>query len=578
MATGLGFLACTGTISGRDDHPGASTPGEPGSPGKTPGTPGMTPPGTGPVTNPGGGPSLPPLGGNPSEPDRSSAACKNVNPGPSPVRRLTRREYDNTIRDLLGEDLGLARDFPPEERQAGFDNNAELRSVSDLLAERYVSAAEQIAKSVVAKLGTLAPACDPAKDGETTCLDKLLDSFGKRLWRRPLDAAEKADLKKVYTAGKLTTYAEGVDAVVQVMVLSPQFLYRVEKGVPVPGASYSRLDHYEMASRLSYLILGTMPDDQLFAAAAAGKLGTRDEIATQAKRLIDDPRATTMVSGFAEQWLGLTDIKDADKDTAVYTKFDDTWLDLFRQESQAFVENVWKGDAKLNTLLTAPYTMMNQKLAEVYGVKGVTGDAWKQVNLDTTQRLGVLTQASLMTVNAGPDQSSPILRGVFVREHIMCQDLPPPPPDVDAMPPMLNAKMTTKERFAAHRNNPSCDSCHRLIDNVGFGFENFDAVGQWRTMENGKPVDAKGELLSTDIDGPFNGAVDLAKKLATSKDVQACMVTHWFNFGLGREKTDLDACTMETLSAAFAKSGGSLRELLLAVTQSDAFLFKGGLQ
>ena len=178
---------------------------------------------------------------------------------------------------------------------------------------------------------------------------------------------------------------------------------------------------------------------------------------------------------------------------------------------------------------------------------------------------------------SGPDQSSPILRGVFVREQLFCQPLPTPPPDVEAKPPELNPNMTTKERFAAHRNDPNCMSCHNLIDNIGFGFEQYDGLGQWRTMENGKTVDASGELVNTDVDGKFTGALELAKKLQASKTVEACMATHLFHFSFGRERTDADKCTVETLGKNFADSQGNLRDMLMALVQSDAFFFKGGL-
>jgi hypothetical protein len=525
---------------------------------------------------PGGG-NLPPIGSNPLEPDRSSAACKTINPGPAPLRRLTRAEFDNTVRDLIGEDKRLAAAFPPEELHAGFDNNAEVRSVSDLLAEGYSSAAEQVARAVTTKLDTLS-SCNPARDGDATCLGRFLDTFGKRLWRRPVTAGEREDLTKVFTAGKTTSFAEGIDAVVQVMVLAPQFLYRLETGVPVPGTSYGRLTSWEMASRLSYLLWGTMPDPELMAAAEAGKLATRDEVMTQARRLLDDPRSTAMVTNFGEQWLQLRDLTDADKDATAFPRYDESLKDLWKQEADGFIAAVWKSDAKLDTLLSAPFSVMNAKLAGVYGVSGVSGDAFTKVMLDPTQRAGVLTQGGLMAAKSGPDQTSPVLRGVFLREQMFCQPLPPPPPEVNAMPPLLNPKMTTKERFAAHRKDPACASCHDLIDNLGFGLENYDPLGLYRTTENGKPVDASGQFIGTDVDGPFTGAVEMARKLVASKDVESCMATHWFDFGLGRSKTADDACTTETLGRQFASSGGDLRQLLLGLTQTDAFFFKGGLQ
>jgi hypothetical protein len=333
-----------------------------------------------------------------------------------------------------------------------------------------------------------------------------------------------------------------------------------------------------MASRLSYLFWGTMPDAQLLVAAEAGQLGTREQVMNQAQRLIDDPRATAMVTNFGEQWLQLRDLPDADKDPTAYPKYSDDLLDLWKREADGLLAEVWKTDHKLDTLLTAPYSMMNARLAAFYGVSGPRGDAFEKVMLDPTQRAGVLSQGGLMAVKSGPDQTSPVQRGVFVREQMFCQPLPPPPPEVNAMPPMLNDKMTTKERFAAHRADPSCASCHALIDNLGFGFEGLDAIGLPRTTENGKAIDPSGVFQNTDVDGPFTGVAEMSRKLASSKQVESCMATHLFNFSFGREKEASDQCTADTLGNLFAKSGGDLRQLLLALTQTDAFFFKGGLQ
>src|SRR4051812_26586643 len=322
LAVAIALGACSGTID----------PANPGGPGPAKSPPAMTP----------GGEPLPPIGASPLEPDRKSAACKTVKPGPAPLRRLTRAEFDNTIADLIGEDKHLAQAFPPEELKAGFDNNAEVRSVSDLLAEGYSAAAEQVGKAVTSKLGAML-ACDPVRDGEPTCLDRFFDGFGKRLWRRPVTADERNELRQVFTAGRMASFNDGIDAVVQVMVLAPQFLYRLETGVPVAGADYARLTPWEMASRLSYLLWGTMPDAELMAAAEENELGTRDQVTKQAMRLLAHPRATAMVTNFGEQWLQLRELPDADKDPAAFPKFSDELLGLWKQETVAFLAAVWQG-------------------------------------------------------------------------------------------------------------------------------------------------------------------------------------------------------------------------------------------
>jgi hypothetical protein len=583
LALAMGLAACSGSIQRGSDEGGPDDPGVvAGSTGKDPvhgakgGTAGTNMPPTM-VDDPNSMTMLPPVGSHPLEPDRANAKCKTLAPGPAPARRLTRAEFDNTIKDLVGEDMKLAAAFPPEEVHASFDNDANTRSVSDLLAEGYSSAAEAVAKKVVAGLGGMLP-CASAGGDETACLDKFLDGFGTRAWRRPLTGSERDDLKAIFTKGKTKTFADGIDAVVQVMLLSPQFLYRVETGVAIAGADYRRLSHWEMASRLSYLLVGSMPDAQLMAAAEAGKLGTRGEVATHAERLLQDPRATAMVVNFGEQWLQIRGLAEADKDPAAYPKFKDTFLESWRQETAGFLAEVWRTDPKLSTLLTAPWSVVNAELASLYGAPAPKGTGFEKVMMDPKQRAGVLTQGSVMAVQSDPDQTSPIHRGVWALEQMLCSPPPPPPQELNAMPPALNPKMTTRERVAAHRTNPSCAACHEIIDNVGMGFENYDALGAYRATENGKPVDAKGYLSGSDVETPFDGAVEMAQRMVVSKDVSSCMVSHWFHYGLGRDPTAQDACTNESLGKAFADSKGDLRQLLLALVQTDAFFFKGAVQ
>jgi hypothetical protein len=555
--------ACTGAID----------PSSGGGPGKTPGSPSTGGPAVPPPTS---GP-LPPLGDGPFGPDRSLPACKNIDPGPSPIRRLTRSEYDNTVRDLLGDTRRLGHGFPGEEITLGFSNNAETRSVSDALVESYMAAAEQLAKDAVAKLSTLLP-CDPAKSGEATCVDTFLDTFGKRAFRRPLTAPEKENLHAAFNSRRSTGFADGISAVIELMLMSPQFLYRYEQGVPVPGTNYARLTQFETASRLSFLLWGTMPDQELMAAAEANKLSTRQEIAAQATRMLNDPQhAGPMVTDFAGQWLGLEELANLQKEAGAFATWKPELRAPLREETDRFVQHVlWKGDAKLTTLLTAPYTFVNGPLAAFYGIPNVTGDAFQQVMLDPSQRGGLLTQAGLLAVLGNNDVglTSLVYRGRFVREQLLCQPIPDPPPNAQDENPPFTATTTAREWSVARRAKATCGACHEQLDPIGLGLENFDAVGLYRTTDKGKPVDAAGELTGTDVDGPFSGAPALAKKLAGSQTVQACVVTQWFRYGYGRDTTPRDACSVATLERVFASSGGSVRDLLVALTQTDSFLFR----
>jgi hypothetical protein len=515
-------------------------------------------------------PPLPPVSGPP--PAAMQQACKVRDPGPAPIRRLTRSEYDNTIRDLLGDVTKPAAAFPEDERGAGFTNDAQNLSVSPLHAQSYLDAAEKIVARAVANATGFAKIvpCDPAK-GDAACGAKFIDTWGKRAWRRPLDGTEKTELGKVFTAAMGSYgFTTAVQMVMQVMLQSPQFLYRVEMG------STRTLSPWETASRLSYLIWGSMPDAELFAAADANQLATPEQVAAQARRLLKDPRAREMTASFHEQWLELGKVDDAEKDPKLYPGFDASLRALLRQEAGAYIDAVMAGDGTVASLLTAPFSMMNAKLAAFYGVKGPAGDAFERVELDPAQRAGFLTRGASLAGHALANQTDPVRRGKFVREQLLCQILPSPPNDIEIRPPDLDPNLTTRERFSRHDADQFCAACHKLMDPIGLGFESYDALGRWRATENGKAIDVSGQIVEADIAGPFNGAADLGRKLAGSAQVRDCVVKQWFRFGYGRSETPQDACSLETLKAIFAAGKYDVRELVIGLTQTDAFLYRRG--
>ncbi|WP_437782175.1 DUF1592 domain-containing protein [Sorangium sp. So ce1097] len=517
--------------------------------------------------------------------EATAPLCTTVEPGESPLRRMTRVEYDNTVFDLLGDDSRPARSFVPEEESLGFNNQAAALVVSPLLAEQYMTAAEGIAGRAAGKLLGEAPACREAAAG-AACRGEvaaLVASLGKRAFRRPLAEDEVAGFVELFQRGIALGEAPddastGLALVVQAMLQSPHFLYRVELGMPDPvEGDVVQLSSYEIASRLSYLLWGTMPDDALFAAADRGELGTAAEIEAQARRMLESPRAREAVKNFHRQWLGLADIDEiaaGGKDPALYPEYRDELLPLFQAETEAFLDHaIFEQDASVGALFTAPYSMMNRELAEFYGVEGPRGEAFERVALDPSQRAGFVTHAGLLALYAKPDRSSPVHRGRFVRQSLLCQ-IPPPPPDVVPEPPMVDPTKTTREQFSQHVSDAGCRSCHALLDPIGFGFEHYDALGRWRDTENGIPVDASGELTQTDIDGPFDGAVELAHRLAESEQVRACVVKQWFRFGYGRAEQSEDACSLSQATQAFEASGHNIKALLVALTQTDAFRYR----
>jgi hypothetical protein len=510
----------------------------------------------------------------------SEVCSVGIHPGGAPIRRMTRFEYNNAVRDLLGDTTRPADSFVAEEEALGFNNQATALGVTQLLAEQYMEASEAIAGRAAKGWSKLLP-CDPAKAGQDACAAQFIRAFGKRAFRRPLAPAEAARLDALYAWGEQQyDFSTGLQLVVEAVLQSPRFLYRVEMGMPDPvegQGDVTALDSWEVATRLSFLIWSSIPDDELFAAAEAGALGDAAAIEAQARRMLEDPRARDAVANFHEQWLGLGLIGTLNKDAAVYPTYTPALRPLWEKETLSFLDHVVfddeKGDVK--TMLTAPYSMMNADLAEFYGVTGPTGKDFERVDLDPGQRAGLLTQASLLAVNSKPNQSSPIHRGKFVRERLLCQTLAPPPNNVNIQPPEVDPSATTREKFSQHSSDPGCTPCHKLMDPIGFGFEGYDGIGQFRTKDHGLPVDATGELTGTrDSDGPFDGAVELAARLGESADVRECLATQWFRFGYGHAEEKADSCAMAQLQGAFRAADYNVKELLVALTRTDAFRYR----
>ena len=521
--------------------------------------------------------------GDPSDDNGKDAApiCTDgsLHPGDAPIRRMTSFEYDNTVYELLGDTTHPAASFPKEEEALGFNNNAANLTVSDDLADKYMRAAEGISLRATTNLGTLT-GCSTFDDA---CAAAFIDAFGKRAFRRPLDADERTGLQQVFQAGKTQSasgdatadFTQGVQMVIEAALQSPEFLYRVE---PVdPDAEKDKvvaLDSYEMASRLSYFLWASMPDENLFAAADADALTTKEAIATQARRMLADPRARNAVGQFHEQWLDYERIQGVTKDASLFPDWSPAVGALMQEETRQFIEHtVFDDGGDLTTLLTASYTYANADLATFYGLPtdGLGAD-FAKVQFDPKQHAGLLTLGSLMAWYAHSNQTSPVLRGKLVREQFLCDTLNPPPNNFKA--PTVDPNATTRERFAQHSTDPACKGCHGLMDGLGFGLENIDSVGRFRSTENDVPIDSSGNIIESDVDGTFDGAVELAGKLASSNDVERCYATQWFRWTEGRGETIEDNCSMDQIDQAFDKSHGNIEELIVALTQTDAFLFR----
>lgn len=525
-------------------------------------------------------PPVPPVL-SPPPPDEPPPSCVQ-NVGPRQVKLLTRAELDRTLRDLLGDPTAPATALlPPETAIIGFENDADNHRATSLMVEDLLRMAEDVAARALGERRDFVLSCDPAVIGEVACGAAFIDDIGARAFRRPLTAGERDRLLGLFQASRAAYgFDEAVRLTLVSMLVSPAFLYRVDLGAPADDDENASLaSSYEMASRLSYFLWGTMPDAELFEAAARGELLDAAGVEVQARRMLDTPdgqtKARQAVGSFFRQWLGLERIDGVTKDAATFPEYNAELNDKWRASLLAYVENVvFDGSGTLDELFTSPTLYVDPVLAALYDVDGADHVGFEPSTAPAGTRAGLLTQPGLMALLANPDQSSPIRRGVFVREKILCQPIPPPPADVVIEPPTAAPGLTTRERFAAHTAAEECAACHVMIDPIGFGFEGYDALGRYRTEENGLPVDVSGALELTDdvsVEGPFNGALELSQKLAASSMVRDCVLGQAFTYAVGRVADPVvDQCALDEVRARFAETS-SLREMLIAIATSEAF-------
>lgn len=498
--------------------------------------------------------------------------CATLARPPTPLRRLTQFEYDSTVQDLLLTSLTPADSFPPDEVVDGFTNNAVLLSISALHAEKYMESAEELAAEALTRLSTLLP-CDPAAAGEQACAEAFATTFGRRAFRRPLEPEDLAVLMEAYAFG--TSFENGIELMLRTILKSPHFLFRVElTGGDRPASELVRLNAFETATRLSYLIWSSGPDDALLDAAASGALESPEQVASMARAMWADPRARRAATEFYEQWLELNRLDSASKDPVAFPLWSEVLKGAMNTEARAFIEAILFDRAgSLEELLTAPIGLPTGPLAELYGVPESTS----LTELSPTERAGILTLPAFLAVQAHPDQTAPVLRGKFVRKKLLCHDVPPPPDNVNLSAPEITEGATARERFSAHSSAEGCVNCHRLMDPLGFPFESYDAIGAFRTTDGGQELNLTGEFVNTrGIDGTFASAFEMISVLSTAPEVEDCMARQWFKFAMGRTEEAGDACSLVPLQDAFAQNGGSLVELLLGTTQTEAFLYRRG--
>jgi hypothetical protein len=512
-----------------------------------------------------------PAGGSAGSPDRVVEQV--APPAFAPVRRLTHVEYDNTVADLLGDTTAPADKFTADVSQDGFTNNARALSVSPALTEQYLAAATTLSQNATTNLTSLL-GCD-AVAAEQTCVQQFIRDFGKRAWRRPLTPDEQSRLLSVFSAARADDNGLelSLQMLLQVLLQAPQFIYLLEPSSLAAG-SVAPLDSWQVAARLSYFLLGSMPDAELFAEAEKDALKTPEQVDAQAWRLLQTQRARERIGLFFEEWMQLRNVDRMQKDPVLFPNYTLDLGPLLQQQVRLYATDVILDQGgTVADLLTAPYTFMTPELAPLYGVPPTPPGFFTRVDLDPAFRAGILTHVGIMASLAKANQTDPVHRGKFVRERLLCQTVPPPPVNANITPPEVKPGSTTRERFTQHHADPTCAACHTLMDPIGLGFEHYDALGQWRELDQGLPIDATGDVTGSDVAGPFDGAVELTQRLAQSQQVKDCLVQTWFRFALGRSVTPVDAENLALLQTAFADHSYKISELMLAITRAPAFRY-----
>ncbi|MFN0124310.1 MAG: DUF1592 domain-containing protein, partial [Blastocatellia bacterium] len=496
------------------------------------------------------------------------------------LRRLTHSQYNNTIRDLLGDQSAPANQFPPEDFLNGFKTQYQAQTLSPLLVEAYSAAAERLARNAFTggdRRGLIP--CKPS----AACRARFVREFGLKAFRRPLTSDEQ----KRYVAlfARETAFYQGAQLFVETILQSPAFLFRLEQtGNP-------QWKPYVTASRLAYALWDTMPDAALFDSAARGELAARQAVETAAHRMLADPRARPALDEFVAQWLRFDRLLTAGKDRRRYPGFNRETAFAMTQEARTFIADLVWHDRDFTQIFTADYSFANADIANIYGIAAPAREFDRVQFPATSERAGLLGQTLFLALTAKPDDTSPTARGLYVREQFLCQHVAEPPPGVNTnLPDITEAKpQTNRDRMREHVTNPSCATCHNLIDPIGFGFEKFDAIGARRetfklrffgSYEGGHntgppktmdlPLDTSGFVAGLP-DAKFANPRELGAVLARAPQCQDCIARQYFRYTAGRMETAADRATLRRVSDAFRQSQFRFKELMIALVLAREF-------
>ncbi len=546
---------CEGSIGGGNTDPSSNGNGGPPGTGGT----GMDP---GPGPNPGGGPA-----------PTITPSC--MRPGATPLRRLSENEYVNTIADMFkGKLMVPALDIPGDNVGAGFANDAYQLVANQLLVDSYERSASligQTASRAAMMLQGIA-GCPPAAGNaaaESACGKAFIQTFGRRVFRRPMVPAEVDEFVALFERFHSgIDFAGALQLTVDAFLQSPEFLYRFELSQPAQGG-IAGLSGYELASRLSFLVWESMPDEALLTAAAMGKLGNVAGIEGEVRRLLGDPRARATTIDFHRQWLEFDRLEqESEKDTRLYPIWSPTLVSAIREESDRFVGGViFDGKGTLADLLTSTKTEVNTLLARLYGVAAPNPAGWGAAMLPAGERAGFFTRPNFLASHSHSQNGSPPLRGNAIYSRAFCNELPAAPPDADQSNPAQSptAGMKTNRQLFEERTSPAaCAGCHSVLNGFGYGLENYDAIGRFRRQDNMQPVNAQSTMVGTDVDGAFSGPIQMSQKMAGSEQVKHCMVANWFRFAMARQAETDDECRLKYLGDKLKGAGNQFVELVVA--------------
>ena len=500
-------------------------------------------------------------------------------PGLFVIRRLTKVEYGNTLHDLLGVDPKIADDLPDEVFGEGY-----LNTLSPLQSEQYLAIANEALDRILgprdaaptkAQKQLFGKTPSPGAD-ERAAARKVARSLARNAYRRPPTEVELDLLLRVFDLARENklAYPEALRLMLKAVLVSPQFLFITPATEPESGRSIIPLDDFQLASRLSYLLWATMPDAELSALADRGKLHEPAVLKAQVKRLLDDPRSRALFDGFGAQWLGLGSLESKTFDPAKFPQMTGAMRAAMYDEARLFFESIVRENRSVVSLVDSDYTFLNGTLAALYGLdKRVTGSRWRKVKLADANRGGILGMPGILAVTSFPDRSSPVKRGVWVLEQVLGEHVPPPPPDVPALEKQDKqtiANLTLRQRTELHQKDPACANCHKVLDPIGFGLENFDAIGRWRDKDDsGGAIDAAGELPGGKR---FSSPKELKAIIASRADDLARNLTEkLLAYALCRQLEGYDEIVVDRLIETIAKDGYRMQTLITEIVSSYPF-------